>query len=108
MDFMHDQLSDGRSFRLFNVIDDFNREGLVIEVDLSLPSVRVIRALDDDLRTEVDHVTIHFLLPDALRQSSRPHYDVGRISPSSWSGATWSTRPQPVGWPSRETGRGSP
>lgn len=46
MDFMHDQLEDGRSFRLFNVIDDFNREGLGIEVDLSLPSERVKRALE--------------------------------------------------------------
>jgi len=46
MDFMHDQLSDGRSFRTFNVIDDFNREGLGIEVDFSLPASRVIRALD--------------------------------------------------------------
>ena len=46
MDFMHDQLSDGRSFRLFNVIDDFNREGLAMEVDLSLPAERVVRALD--------------------------------------------------------------
>ena len=45
MDFMHDQLSDGRSFRLFNVIDDFNREVLGIEIDFSLPSERVIRAL---------------------------------------------------------------
>lgn len=45
MDFMHDQLEDGRSFRLFNVIDDFNREALGIEVDFSLPSERVIRAL---------------------------------------------------------------
>lgn len=46
MDFMHDQLIDGRSFRTFNVIDDFNREGLGIEVDFSLPAPRVIRALD--------------------------------------------------------------
>jgi putative transposase len=46
MDFMHDQLSDGRSFRAFNVIDDFNREGLGIEIDFSLPAERVIRALD--------------------------------------------------------------
>jgi putative transposase len=46
MDFMHDQLSDSRSYRLFNVIDDFNREGLAIEVDFSLPASRVIRALD--------------------------------------------------------------
>jgi putative transposase len=46
MDFMHDGLSDGRNYRLFNVIDDFNREGLGIEVDISLPSERVIRALD--------------------------------------------------------------
>ena len=28
MDLMHDQLADGRSIRLFNVIDDFNLEGL--------------------------------------------------------------------------------
>ncbi|MGX9730137.1 IS3 family transposase [Janthinobacterium aestuarii] len=46
MDFMHDQLADGRSIRLFNVIDDYNREGLGIEVDFSLPSERVIRSLD--------------------------------------------------------------
>lgn len=46
MDFMHDQLSDGRSFRIFNVIDDFNREALSIEIDLSLPAERVVRALD--------------------------------------------------------------
>lgn len=46
MDFMHDQLTDGRSFRLFNVLDDYNREGLGIEVDLSLPSARVIRSLE--------------------------------------------------------------
>jgi putative transposase len=46
MDFMHDQLENGRSFRLFNVIDDHNREALGMEVDFSLPSERVIRALN--------------------------------------------------------------
>ena len=46
MVFMRDQLGDGCSFRTFNVIDDFNREGLGIEVDFPLPSTRVIRALD--------------------------------------------------------------
>jgi putative transposase len=44
MDFMHDQLADGRSIRVLNVIDDFNRKALGIEVDFSLPSERVIRA----------------------------------------------------------------
>ena len=39
---MHDQLSDCRSIRLFNVIDDFNHEGLDIEIDFSLPSERII------------------------------------------------------------------
>ena len=46
MDFMHDQLEDGRNYRLFNVLDDFNREGLAIEVDLSLPAARVVRTLE--------------------------------------------------------------
>ena len=38
MDFMSDALMDGRKFRTFNVIDDYNREGLGIEVDFSVPS----------------------------------------------------------------------
>ena len=46
MDFMHDQLADGRSVRLLNIIDDFNREALTIEVDFSLPASRVVRTLE--------------------------------------------------------------
>ena len=46
IDFMRDQLSNGRSIRLCNVIDDFNREALGIEVDFSLPSERGIRSLE--------------------------------------------------------------
>ena len=43
---MSDSLSDGRLLRTFNVIDDYNREGLTIDVDLSLPSERIIRSLE--------------------------------------------------------------
>jgi putative transposase len=46
MDFMHDQLADSRKIRLLNVIDDFNRQALAIEVDLSLPAQRVVRVLN--------------------------------------------------------------
>ena len=35
---MADRLGDGRAFRLLNVLDDFNREGLGIEVDFSIPA----------------------------------------------------------------------
>lgn len=46
IDFMTDRLTDGRKFRLLNIIDDFNRESLAIEVNTSLPSLRVIRVLE--------------------------------------------------------------
>ena len=61
MDFMHDRLEDGRNLRLFNVIDDFNREALGIEVDFSLPSERVIRAFEAN----------HFLAGQAAGDSLR-------------------------------------
>lgn len=46
IDFMSDALLDGRKFRTFNVLDDYNREGLGIEVDFSLPGARIVRALE--------------------------------------------------------------
>ena len=47
MDFMHDVLSSGRRYRIFNVIDVRSRECLVCESDTSLPSRRVIQLLDE-------------------------------------------------------------
>ena len=46
MDFMSDALQDGRTIRTFNVMDDHRREALAVDVDLSLPSQRVIRSLE--------------------------------------------------------------
>ena len=46
LDFTSESLSEGRKFRTLNVIDDFNREALAVEVDYSLPALRVIRLLN--------------------------------------------------------------
>lgn len=46
MDFMLDCLESGRRFRLLNIVDDFTRECLAIEVDSSLPGCRVVRVLE--------------------------------------------------------------
>jgi len=45
---MHDQLENGRMFRLFNVIDDYNREVIGMEADFSLPAERVIQRAEAD------------------------------------------------------------
>jgi putative transposase len=46
MDFMVDTLADGRGFRTLNIVDDFTRECVAIEVDRSLPGARVVRVLE--------------------------------------------------------------
>lgn len=66
MDFMSDSLGDGRRFRTFNVLDDYNREGLGIEVDFSLPSGRVIRSLEQIIEWRGK--------PLALRCDNGPEY----------------------------------
>lgn len=47
---MSDALQCGRRFRTFNVVDDYNREVLAIEIDLSLPALRVTRVLENIVR----------------------------------------------------------
>jgi putative transposase len=46
LDFMSDSLANGRTIRTLNILDDFNREALWIEVDSSLPAERVVRVLE--------------------------------------------------------------
>jgi putative transposase len=47
LDFMSDSLSTGRAIRTLNILDDYNREALWIEVDTSLPAERVVRVLEN-------------------------------------------------------------
>ena len=46
LDFLHDQLSDGRRFRILAVVDDFTRECPALVADTSLSGLRVGRELD--------------------------------------------------------------
>ena len=46
MDFVHDRLADGRRIRCLNIVDDFTKESVAIEVDTSISGLRVGRVLD--------------------------------------------------------------
>ena len=65
-DFMSDALLNGRRFRTFNIVDDFNREVLHIEIDTSITSLRLARIFER-LRTEHG-------LPQVLRTDNGPEF----------------------------------
>ena len=46
LDFVSDQLTDGRRFRILAVVDDCTRECLALVADTSLSGIRVARELD--------------------------------------------------------------
>jgi putative transposase len=66
MDFMADTLADGRAFRTLNIVDDFSRECVAIEVDRSLPGARVVRVLD--------HLRLTIGLPKAIVLDNGPEF----------------------------------
>lgn len=79
-DFMSDALYHGPRFRTLNIIDDFNREVLAIEVDTSLKAVRVIRVLE---RLKANRELPHMLRvdngPEFLAQSLHEWGKVNRV-----------------------------
>ena len=81
MDFMHDQLEDGKTFRLFNVIDDYNREVIGMEADFSLPAERVIRELKQMISWRGK--------PQVIRCDNGPEYISAAIQ--NWA-AEWGIR----------------
>jgi putative transposase len=50
LDFVADQLTDGRRFRILAVVDDCTRECLALVADTSISGRRVARELDDIIR----------------------------------------------------------
>ncbi len=66
LDFTSDSATDGRKFRTLNIIDNFNREVLAIEIDLSLPVSLVIHCLDQ--------VAVERHYPRKLRSDNGPEF----------------------------------
>lgn len=46
MDFVSDQLANGRRFRVLNIVDDYSRECVLQVVDFSISGLRLTRELD--------------------------------------------------------------
>ena len=74
VDFTSDALACGRRFRTFNVLDDFNREAVHIEVDTSLNSQRLVRVFEQLKRTHG--------LPQVVRSDNGPEF-LGEVF-TSW------------------------
>ncbi len=74
-DFMSDALYHGRRFRTFNVIDDYNREAIAIEIDTSITSRRLIRMFE--------RIKEESGLPEVLRVDNGPELISGEFV--SWA-----------------------
>ncbi len=70
LDFVHDSLMSGRRFRALAVIDEWSRESLAIEVDVSLTGERVTRVLD--------RLGVERGLPTLIQSDNGPEF-TGRV-----------------------------
>ncbi len=68
---MSDSLWNGRKFRLINIIDDYKREALHMEIDSSIPSLRLIRILNQ--------LKSYRGVPKAIRTDNGPEFISGNM-----------------------------
>ncbi len=66
IDFMMDRLYNGRAFKVLNIMDDFNREALAMEIDTGIGSLRLVRTLES-LKQDG-------LLPKEIRVDNGPEF----------------------------------
>jgi putative transposase len=66
MDFTRDSFASGEKFRTLNLMDGYTREAARIEVDTSLPGLRVVRVLD--------RVAEQRGLPEAIQVDNGPEF----------------------------------
>ena len=66
IDFMHDRLYTGRPFKVLNIIDDFSREAMAMEIDTGIGSLRLVRVLQS-LKEDG-------LIPQEIRVDNGPEF----------------------------------
>jgi len=96
MDFQHDLLATGQRFRTLNIVDDFSRECPAIEVDTSLPGVRVVRVLER--LAETRGLPLEIVLDNGPEMIGNPGHIIGMLQEanvSSWLHPTVPSRCQP-------------
>ena len=71
MDFMHDELFDGRRMRLLTIVDNFTRESVGIEVDSSIGGQKVVKALQ--------HIAQERKLPKTISVDNGPEFTSKRL-----------------------------
>ena len=71
MDFMSDELFDGRRIRLLTLVDHFTRESLAIEVDGSLGGQRVVEVLA--------RLALHGRRPRTIAMDNGPEFTYKRL-----------------------------
>lgn len=91
IDFMEDRLENGRKFRTLNILDDYNREALLIEADYSFPSYKVVKMLKrviewrgkpEEIRTDNGTEFIAKIFEDFCKNSGLRHIRIQKGKPS--------------------------